>query len=580
MEDNSKSDIIALRHTAAHILAQAVKRLYPETKLCIGPAIEDGFYYDFFRKEPFTPLDIEKITVEMQKIISENLPVEKIEYDRKKAEEILKDEPFKLEILNEIKDEKVTFYRQGEFIDLCAGPHVSSTGKVKYFKLLNVSSAYWRGDENRQTLQRIYGVCFPEKKQLDEYLKNLEEAKKRDHRIIGPALGLFSLHPEFGAGLVYWHPKGAAIRKIIEDFWRDIHLERGYQLLFTPHIANISLWEKSGHLSFYRENMYPPMNIDDVLYQLKPMNCPFHILIYQSTLHSYKEFPIRWAELGTVYRYEKDGVLHGLLRVRGFTQDDAHIFCRVDQIEKEVSEVLDLVMYFLSTFGFTDYEIYLSTRPEKFVGSVENWERATKALEDALLNKKLDYQIDPGEGVFYGPKIDLKIRDCLKRTWQCSTIQVDFNIPERFGLKYVNESNQFETPIMIHRAIMGSLERFFGVLVEHYSGNFPVWLAPVQVKILSIADRFVPYGEKILALCKENKIRAELDSSQESLNKKIRIAENEKIPIVAIVGEKEQADQTVAVRIHKKGMCGVFPVQRLIEKIKELDRTKSLETNF
>ncbi len=468
MEKSSEQSIEALRHTSAHVLAQAVKRLYPETKLCIGPATQDGFYYDFYRSEPFTPQDLEKITKEMEKIVKQDLPVERLEYDKKAASEILKDEPFKREIFNEIEGDTISFYRQGEFIDMCAGPHVKSTGLVKNFKLLNVSSAYWRGDEKRQSLQRIYGVCFPEERQLEEYLRNLEEAKKRDHRIIGPALGLFSIHPEFGPGLVYWHPKGAMIRKIIEDFWRQAHLERGYNLLYTPHIADISLWEKSGHLSFYRENMFPPMNLEQTSYQLKPMNCPFHILVYQTTLHSYKEFPLRWAELGTVYRYEKDGVLHGVLRVRGFTQDDAHIFCRPDQIEEEGMHSLDFVTYFLSSFGFEQYEIYLSTRPDRFVGSIENWERATKALEKALVKKSLSYQIDPGEGVFYGPKIDIKIKDCLQRTWQCSTIQVDFNIPERFGLKYVNQENKFEQPIMIHRAIMGSLERFFGILIEHY----------------------------------------------------------------------------------------------------------------
>ncbi|MCM8822333.1 MAG: threonine--tRNA ligase [Candidatus Omnitrophica bacterium] len=581
MDKNSDEYLEALRHTASHILAQAVKRLYPETKLCIGPAIEDGFYYDFFRQEPFSPQDIENITFEMEKIVRDNLTVERIDCDRKKAAELLKDEPFKMELLNEIKGEKISFYRQGEFIDMCAGPHASSTGEVKYFKLLNVSAAYWRGDEKRESLQRIYGVCFPEKEQLDLYLKNLEEAKKRDHRILGQALGLFSLQPDFGPGLVYWHPNGATIRKVIEDFWRDAHFERGYHLLYTPHIASISLWEKSGHLSFYRENMFPSMNFEQGFpYQLKPMNCPFHILIYQSTLHSYKEFPIRWAELGTVYRYEKDGVLHGVLRVRGFTQDDAHIFCRPDQIENEVTELLDFVMYFLSSFGFSEYEIYLSTRPDRFVGTVENWEKATKALENALIKKSLSYQIDPGEGVFYGPKIDIKIKDCLKRTWQCSTIQVDFNIPERFGLKYVNQENQFERPIMIHRAIMGSLERFFGILIEHYSGNFPVWLAPVQVKILTVADRFIPYAEKVLGFCRKNKIRADLDGSSESLGKKIRTAENEKIPILAVIGEKEQLTETLAVRLHKKGMKGAVSVGDFVRKIKEIEETKSIEIDF
>ena len=568
-------------HTTSHIMAQAVKRLFPEVKLGIGPSIENGFYYDFYREKPFTPKDIEEIEKEMKKIIKENYKIERIEMNKQQAKEFLKDEPFKSELLEEIQENIFSFYKQGEFIDLCRGPHLEYTGEVKFFKLLSIASSYWKGDENRESMQRIYGISFKTEEELKNYLNFLKEAKERDHRVLGQKLSLFSIHPEYGSGLIFWHPKGAIIRKTIEDFWKEIHLKNGYQLLYTPHIADSTLWEKSGHYSFYKDYMFPVMYMDEnKKFQLKPMNCPFHILIYQSTLHSYKEFPIRWAELGTVYRYEKDGVLHGVLRVRGFTQDDAHIFCRSDQIETEVVDVLDLVMYFLSSFGFSEYEIFLSTRPDKFVGTVENWEKATKALENALIKKNLQYQIDPGEGVFYGPKIDIKIKDCLKRTWQCSTIQVDFNIPERFGIKYVNQDNKFERPILIHRAIMGSLERFFGILIEHYSGNFPVWLSPVQVKILTIADRFIPYAEEVLICCKKNKIRAEIDASQESLNKKIRFAENEKIPIIAVIGEKEQLSNTVAVRLHKKGMVGVFPVEEFIEKIKSIDNARKIEIDI
>ncbi|MCL5674346.1 MAG: threonine--tRNA ligase [Candidatus Omnitrophica bacterium] len=571
-----KEEMKTYWHTSSHILAQAVKRLYPETELGIGPAIEEGFYYDFYREEPFTPQDIEKITAEMEKIINENLPIERLEYDKKQAEEIIKNESFKLEILKEIPDEKVSFYRQGGFIDLCKGPHQTSTGEIKFFKLLSISSSYWKGNEKNPSMQRIYGISFPRKKELEEYLKRIEEAKLRDHRIIGPKTGLFSLHQEFGPGLVFWHPKGAMIRKIIEDFWKEIHIENGYDLLYTPHIASIKLWEKSGHVEFYKENMYPPMEIDEkILYQLKPMNCPFHILVYQDRVRSYRELPLRWAELGTVYRLEKIGVLHGLLRVRGFTQDDAHVFCRTEQIEDEVMKILGLVVFFLESFGFDQYEVFLSTRPKKFVGSVENWEKATDALTNALKKKEFQYQVDPGEGVFYGPKIDIKVRDCLNRLWQCTTIQVDFNIPERFNLKFVNEKNEFEQPIMIHRAIMGSLERFFGILIEHYNGNFPLWISPVQVKILPISEKFLEYGEKIFKMMQKEKFRVQIDASQEKLNKKIKIAEEEKIPYIFIVGEKEERENNIAVRKHGKGMLGTFTVEDIIKILKEEANTKN-----
>ncbi|MCM8769052.1 MAG: threonine--tRNA ligase [Candidatus Omnitrophica bacterium] len=564
-----QSDLKIYWHTSAHILAQAVKRLFPEVKLGIGPAIEKGFYYDFFRQEPFTPEDLTRIEAEMRRITEENLPVIRQEIPKEEAKEILKDEPFKQEILEEIPEDLVIFYQQGEFRDLCQGPHLANTGQVRHFKLLSVAASYWKGDEKRESLQRIYGISFPEKKSLDEYLVFLEEARERDHRTLGQKLNLFSLHPEYGSGLVFWHPKGAAVRKVIEDFWRTVHLENGYQLLYTPHIADLTLWDCSGHTSFYRENMFPPMELDSgQKLQLKPMNCPFHILVYKNSRRSYRELPLRWAELGTVYRLEKQGVLHGLLRVRGFTQDDAHIFCTPEQLEEEIVGVIKLVCYFLSSFGFKDYRIFLSTRPEIYVGTRENWERATKALEEALKKQGLAYEIDPGAGVFYGPKIDIKIRDCLGREWQCSTVQVDFNIPERFNLTYVNQAGKEQAPIMIHRAILGSLERFFGVLIEHYKGNMPFWLAPVQCRVLPIADRHLPYARAIQEALKKE-FRVEVDDRNEKINRKIRDAEEEKIPLMLIVGDREQKQKLVSVRWHGEGRQGSLPVDQLRELLEK-----------
>ncbi|MCM8818433.1 MAG: threonine--tRNA ligase [Candidatus Omnitrophica bacterium] len=556
-------------HTTSHIMAQAVKRLFPEVKLGTGPAIDKGFYYDFYKEEPFTPQDLIKIEEEMKKIIKENYKIEKIEKNKEEARQILKNEPFKIEILNEIENEKVSFYRQGEFIDLCEGPHLDSTGEVKFFKLLSISSSYWRADENRESMQRIYGISFETKEELEEYLKFIEEAKERDHRILGKKLDLFSINPEYGPGLIFWHPKGAIIRKIIEDFWKEVHLKNGYELVYTPHIADISLWEKSGHTSFYSDYLFPKMEIEEgKVYQLKPMNCPFHIQIYNRKLRSYRELPIRWAELGTVYRYEKPGVLHGLLRVRGFTQDDAHIFCTPEQLEQEVCKIIDLVYFFLKSFGFVEYRVFLSTRPEKFVGTIENWEKATKSLIDALKSKNINYEIDPGEGVFYGPKIDIKIKDCLEREWQCSTIQVDFNIPEKFDLKYIDSDGNFKTPIMIHRAILGSLERFFGILIEHYKGNFPLWLAPEQIRLLPIADR---HNEFCLNLKKklDEKFRVGVDLKNEKINRKIKDAEEEKVPYMIIIGEKEIKENKISLRKHSVGMIGVFTFEELVEKLTE-----------
>jgi len=556
-------------HTTSHILAQAVKRLFPDVKLGIGPSIENGFYYDFYTKKPFTPDDLIRIEKEMKKIIKEDYKLERFEKNKEEAKEILKKEPFKLELLEEIPENIVSFYKQGEFIDLCQGPHLESTGKVKFFKLLSIASSYWKGDENRESMQRIYGISFETEEELKKYLNFLKEAKERDHRVLGQKLGLFSIHPEYGSGLIFWHPKGSIVRKIIEDFWKEVHLKNGYQLLYTPHIAESILWEKSGHYSFYKDYMFPPMEVDkNKKFQLKPMNCPFHIIIYQTKTRSYKELPLRWAELGTVYRYEKHGVLHGLLRVRGFTQDDAHIFCAPSQLKEEIKKIIELVFFFLKSFGFSDFSVFLSTRPEKFVGTVENWEIATKTLESSLKEKGIDYEIDPGEGVFYGPKIDVKINDCIGRQWQCSTIQVDFNIPEKFEVKFIDEDGKEKAPILIHRAILGSLERFFGVLIEHYKGNFPLWLAPEQLRILPITERHNEYSKKIEEKLKEN-FRVSVDLRNEKIGKKIRDAEEEKVPFMLIIGDKEIKTGNIALRKHKEGMVGNFPLKEIEEKLKK-----------
>ncbi len=564
----NRTEEIKYWHTSSHILAHAVKRLFPEVKLGTGPAIEKGFYYDFYREKPFTPEDLKIIEQEMGRIIKSDFPIERIRKSKKESREILKDEIFKLEILEELQDGEITFYKQGDFIDLCEGPHLESTGQVKHYKLLSTASSYWRGDENRESMQRIYGISFPEKNELDAYLNFIEEAKERDHRVLGTKLDLFSIHPEFGSGLIYWHPKGAIIRKIIEDFWKEIHLQNGYELVYTPHIADIALWDKSGHTGFYKENMFAPIEMENKRFQLKPMNCPFHILIYNNRMRSYKELPIRWAELGTVYRYEKQGVLHGLLRVRGFTQDDAHIFCTEQQAEEEVIKILDLTCFFLRRFGFTDYKVCLSTRPAKYVGTPENWEKATNALKNALKTKGIEYETDPGEGVFYGPKIDIKVKDCLNREWQCSTIQVDFNIPERFDVKYTGPEGNFKVPILIHRAIFGSMERFIGILIEHYKGNFPFWLAPEQLRILPITDRHMSYAEQVKKLL-EKEFRVQIDLRNEKISRKVRDAEAEKVPYMLILGNRELEKQEVSLRKHKEGMVGSFKVSDLVTMLKD-----------
>jgi len=538
------------RHSASHIMAQAVGELYPKAKFGIGPAIEEGFYYDFDLGNSLSLENLGKIEKKMKEIIKENNHFTCKEMSKEEAIELFKslNQEYKIELIEEIEGKTVKIYQNGNFVDLCRGPHIPTTGKIKAVKLLNVAGAYWRGDENRPMLQRIYGTAFDDPKKLDEFIHRQEEAIRRDHRKLGNELDLFSINDDFGAGLVLWHPKGALMRKIIEDFWRDEHLKRGYEMVMTPHVAKVDLWKTSGHWDFYRENMYSPMKVEEQEYVIKPMNCPAHILIYKSRTRSYRELPLRWAELGTVYRYERSGVLHGLLRVRGFTQDDAHIFCSPDQIEDEILKILDVVLCMLRTFGFNEYEIYLSTRPDKYVGTSENWERATDALRLALEDVGLSYQIDPGEGVFYGPKIDIKIKDALGRAWQCSTIQVDFNIPERFDVTYMGKDNREHQPIMIHRAILGSIERFIGCLIEHYAGAFPVWLAPVQASVLPIADRHNDYANTIVFELLKAGIRAETDLRSESINKKIRDGQVKKIPYMIIVGDNEVETNTVAIR--------------------------------
>lgn len=562
--------LIFLRHTASHALAQAVKELFPGAKLGIGPPTEDGFYYDIYYEKPFNEEDLQKIEERIKEIIKKDLPLERKEIPKEEAKELFKNlkEDFKLELIEELPDSKVSIYSQENFIDLCKGPHLLSTGEIKAVKLLSVAGAYWRGNEKNPMLWRIYGTAFFSEEELKAYLDRLEEIKRRDHRRLGKELELFTIEEDIGPGLVIWLPKGAIIRNIIENFWKEVHLKRGYQLVYTPHIALRDLWKVSGHLDFYIENMFPPMELENRAYQLKPMNCPFHIYVYNQKRRSYREFPIRYCELGTVYRFERSGVLHGLLRVRGFTQDDAHIFCREDQLEEELIQVLDLVIYFLKVFGFSEYKIFLSTRPEKFVGSPEIWDKAESALKSALENKGLEYEVDPGEGVFYGPKIDLKIKDVLGRFWQCSTIQVDFNIPERFDIVYIGEDNKFYRPIMIHRALLGSLERFLGVLIENYAGAFPFWISPVQIKVLTITDRTISYGEKIVDILRKEGFRVETDFRNEKLNYKIRIAQQEKVPYMIILGDKEEKDKVISVRTRKGEVINNIKLEEFINKIK------------
>ncbi|MEE9591361.1 MAG: threonine--tRNA ligase [Thermodesulfobacteriota bacterium] len=567
----SKDGVDIYRHSTSHVMAQAVKELFDDAKLAIGPTIKDGFYYDFDAPRPFTPEDLKAIEKRMGKIIKKDLPFSREELNRDDALRVYRErgEIYKEELIEEIPDKKVSIYRHGEFFDLCRGPHLPSTGWIKAFKLTGTAGAYWRGEEKNKMLNRIYGTAFPSKEELDDYLNRLEEAKRRDHRKLGKELELFSTEDDIGAGLVLWHPKGAIIRGIIEDFWKVEHIKSGYQMIYSPHIAKMDLWKRSGHLDFYRENMYSPMDVDGQGYIVKPMNCPFHIQIYQGRVRSYRDLPIRYAELGTVYRFERSGVLHGLLRVRGFTQDDAHIFCKLDQLEGEIKEILDFTLYILRSFGFNEFEVFLSTRPEKFVGTMENWEKAEGTLKSSLDGIGLKYSIDPGEGVFYGPKIDIKIKDVLGRSWQCSTIQVDFNLPERFKIRYRESDGSLGQPIMVHRAIMGSLERFFGCLVEHYAGAFPLWLAPVQTAILTVTDRSDEFARELYGRLKKEGVRIELDTRNEKLGLKIREAQLRKTPYMVIIGDKEVGERILSVRSREGGAMSIMGVEEFIALVKK-----------
>ena len=571
-----------LRHSCAHLMAQAVQELFPGTQVTIGPVIEDGFYYDFSREKAFVPDDLEKIEKRMKEIALQDLQVVRSELPRDEAIKKFNDmgEKFKVEIINSIdSNEPLSVYSQGDWADLCRGPHVESTKQIKAFKLLHTSSAYWRGDERNPVLQRIYGTAWNTEKELRLYLKRLEEAKKRDHRKLGKELDLYSVSDEIGPGLVLWHPKGARIRHLMEDFWKKEHFKHGYEMVISPHAAKIDLWNTSGHTEFYKENMFSNMDIEGKEYVMKPMNCPFHIQIYKTKLRSYRDLPVRFGELGTVYRYERSGVLHGLLRVRGFTQDDAHLFCRPAQTEEEITKVLDLIVYILQSFGFFEYKIYLSTRPEKYVGADEDWEKSTKALENALNNKKLDFEVDPGEGVFYGPKIDIKIKDSLNRFWQVSTVQVDFNLPERFDISYIEEDGLRNRPIMLHRALMGSLERFFGCLVEHYAGAFPLWLAPVQVLLCTITDGQIKYAEKLAQRFEESDIRVEKDLRNEKIGFKIREAQLQKIPYMVVLGDKEVESQTLGVRRRRSKETRTLDFETFLTELKSGIDSKLIESD-
>ena len=576
---SENDQLLKIRHSMSHVMAMAVQKLFPQAKVTIGPWTESGYYYDFDNPEPFTEADLKAIKKEMGKIIGRKLPLERIEVSREEAEAKIKaqNEPYKLEILAGLQ-EPITLYTLGDqWWDLCAGPHVENTSQLnpKAFELESVAGAYWRGDETKAQLQRIYGTAWETPEQLAEHKRRKEEALRRDHRRIGKDLDLFSIEDEAGAGLVFWHPRGARMRLLIEEFWRQAHFEGGYELLYTPHVADISLWKTSGHLDFYAESMFGPMEVDEREYQLKPMNCPFHVLTYSSKLRSYRELPIRWAELGTVYRYERPGVMHGLMRVRGFTQDDAHVFCLPEQISDEILNILDLTERILSTFDFSNYEINLSTRPDKSIGDDAVWDLATKGLIEALERKGWAYKIDEGGGAFYGPKIDLKIEDAIGRMWQCSTIQLDFNLPERFKLDYIAADGIKQRPIMIHRAIFGSLERFFGIMTENYAGDYPFWLAPEQVRLLPVTDEVQPYADSLLNQLTKAGVRASVDRSGDRLGKLIRTGEQMKIPVLAVIGAKEAEQNAVSLRSRRDGDLGVTGVKALLDAAQEANALRS-----
>ena len=570
--DKNNMTIETLRHSCAHILAAAVQELYPKTKFGIGPAITDGFYYDFDLPSPILEKDLSKIEKKMREIINKNLIFKKKIVSGTEAKKIFKDQPYKLDLIEKLIEQKlkISIYQVGNFIDLCKGPHIKSSKEIPVdsFKLTKMAGAYWQGEEKNKMLTRIYGTVWLSKKELEAYLDKIKEAEKRDHRFLGKRLKLFMFDPEIGPGLPLWLPKGETIRHIVENYLYNELNKNGYQWVRSPHIANLELWKTSGHWGFYKENMYSPINIDEDKYMLKPMNCPFHIKIYNSEIHSYKNLPIRLAELGTVYRYEKSGVLHGLTRVRGFTQDDAHIFCTPEQMPSELLKTTKLGIQMLKIFGFNEFRIFLSTKPDKYVGSEEKWKKATNALKKTLNLLNLDYEIDKGGGVFYGPKIDIKIKDSLGRLWQCTTIQVDFNLPQRFEMSYIDKEGKKKEPIMIHRALLGSVERFMGVLIEHYGGIFPLWLAPVQIWIVPISEKHKKYGQRITKQLQEEGFRVELKDENESMSKKIRNSEIQKIPYTIVLGDKEMKNKTISVRSIKKGDIGKMSLATFIKKIK------------
>ncbi len=571
MSDQAPS-LEVIRHSAAHVMAAAVKKLFPDVKFDIGPATSDGFYYDFDMEHRLADDDLKKIEKEMWKIVNKKFPFEKRTLSRDEAKQLLEggNQTYKLERLADVPDgEEITFYTCDEFADLCRGPHVDNTGAIGAFKLLSVAGAYYRGKEDNPMLQRIYGTAFQDKKELKKYLQGLEEAKKRDHRKLGKELELFSFSENVGPGLVLWHPKGSLVRHIIESFWKKEHFKHGYSLLHTPHIGKQGLWETSGHIEFYKDAMYSPMDIDGMDYFVKPMNCPFHIEIYKSRGRSYRELPLRWAEMGTVYRYEKSGVMHGLLRVRGFTQDDAHIICAESQVASEIKEALEFSLFMWKAFGFSDVKAYLATRPEKAVGDPKNWEVATSALKDAVEATGLELETDEGGGAFYGPKIDLKVRDAIGREWQTSTIQFDFNLPERFDMTYVGDDGAKHRPYMIHRALLGSLERFFGILVEHYAGAFPLWLAPEQLRVIPIAQTHNQYAAEIAETLQSKGFRVSVDSRDESLGARIRKARNDRLPYMLVLGDKEMESKTIAVRKRGEENSPTMSLDALLDELRE-----------
>jgi threonyl-tRNA synthetase len=571
-------DLNTLRHSTAHVMAAAVCRLYQNVLLDIGPATDTGFYYDFDLPPRLSPTDFEAIEKEMARIVAADLPFERFETDRAGAEQLLAGQRFKLERLADIPEgEPISFYRTGDFVDLCRGPHLDRTGQIPAFKLMSVAGSYYRGVETNPMLQRIYGIACSTKAELDALVTQLEEAQKRDHRRLGRDLDLFSIQEDVGPGLIHWHPKGARLRSIIEDFWRTEHFRGGYELLYTPHIGRAHLWETSGHLGFYKDNMYAPMEIDETSYYVKPMNCPFHIQVYRNQRRSYRDLPLRWAELGTVYRYEKTGVLHGLLRVRGFTQDDAHIFCTPEQIEAEVRRTVRFALQIWRTLGFTEISAYLATRPAKAVGEASRWEQATISLTRALESEGIAYQTDEGGGAFYGPKIDLKVKDAIGREWQMSTIQFDFNMPERFDLTYTGADGQEHRPYMVHRALLGSLERFFGVLIEHYAGAFPLWMAPEQVRVLPLTEKQMEAAEGVVEELRKRDYRVTLDRRSEKVGAKIRDAQVQKVPYMVVLGGREVEAGTVSIRHRTRGDLGVKPLAELMDLLRREVDTRGTE---